>query len=152
LNRIPSIQEAKDSPVIQDILTVLNDELSPFFSVGCEKSYNYGGSDHWAKGYIEFAYNDRKLIADAGHYFSLFFHFNSGAAQYVNEHQIQYWWDLQPALFKAVNSAGFSCCIWITTGRFSSPQEARNEWESAVSMLSDYFRSVKTPNATSPIY
>jgi hypothetical protein len=145
LDKIANVQEAKDIACLQEILGVLNDDASPFFSVGCEKSFNVRSTGHWAKGYIEFAYNYKEPVSDARHYFPLFFQFTKSTAEYVEHHDVQYWWDLQPASFEAINCAGFSCCIWITTGMFAQAESARTEWEAAVRKLSDFLRSVKIP-------
>jgi len=151
LDKIESIQEAEDSECIRRFLRSLNSGESPFFSVGCEKSFNQDTNGYWAKGYIEFAFNYRKLVSDATHYFPLFFHFNRYIADYIKERDVQFWWELQPARFKAANCDGFSCCIWITTGYFQSPDEARNIWESAISMLRVFVEGIMKPDAE-PIY
>jgi hypothetical protein len=152
-HKVKDIQEARDNPAIQRVLEVLNEDRSPFFSVGCEKSFNRRPTGYWAKGYIEFAANFKEFIVDARNYFPLFFHFNKGIASYVANHHIQYWWDLQPADFTAAKCAGFSCCVWITTGDFPSAELARDEWNAAVGQLSDYFPSVQiTENNWTKIY
>lgn len=84
LDKIEGIQEAKDSKCIQEILGVLNATESPFFSAGCEKSFNKEANGCWAKGYIEFAFNYSKAVNDAIHYFPLFFHFSREAAEYLH--------------------------------------------------------------------
>jgi hypothetical protein len=151
LDKIQYIQEAKDSKCIQEILRTLNSTDSSFFSVGCEKSYNEDRDGFWVKGYIEYAFNYRKLIIDATHYFPLFFHFNKQVSVLLSQHKLQYWWDLQPANFLAAKCDGFSCCIWVTTGSFLGMAEAKDEWEFAVEQLSTFFKTVKQPNFE-PIY
>lgn len=150
-DKIENVQEAKDSKCIQEILRILNTAESPFFSVGCEKSFNQGPDGFWAKGYIEFAFNYGKAISDATHYFSLFFHFSREASEYLAQHDIQFWWELQPANFITAKCTGFSCCVWITTRNFSSAVKAKIEWESAVALLSTFLRAVKQLDAE-PIY
>ena len=151
LDKIGNIQEAKNSQCIQEILRTLNADDSPFFSVGCEKAFNEGPNGHWAKGYIEFAFNYSKLVTDATYYFPLFFHFNKHATDFLPHHDVQFWWDLQPANFVAAKCVGFSCCVWVTTGMIATSNGARNEWESAVTLLSSFLRAAKQSNAD-PIY
>lgn len=151
LDKIESIQEAKDNKSIQEILRILNATESPFFSVGCEKAFNKGQDGYWEKGYIEFAFNYIHAISDAAHYFPLFFHFSREAAEYLKQHDIQFWWELQPANFIAANCTGFSCCVWITTGNFSTTDEAKKEWETGVAILSNFLHAVKQSDAE-PIY
>lgn len=57
-------EEAVQIPVVQDeehfcaALVAINDPLMPFFTVGCEKSFNHDDEErHWAKGYMEFPFN-----------------------------------------------------------------------------------------------
>lgn len=153
LDKIEGIQEAKDSSCIKQLLCTLNAEASPFFSVGCEKSFNRSPSGFWAKGYIEFAFNYSKLVSDAAQYFPLFFHFSRYASDYVTKHDVQFWWELQQARFEAADCEGFSCCVWITTGQFGSSAESQVEWESAVEMLGAFIEAVKIRNPDSqPIY
>src|SRR5439155_14044786 len=62
-------------------LLAFSDGLRPtgeaiFFTAACEKSCNQHGSGFWKKGYVELAFNDRKLAGNAAYYFHLFYAFN----------------------------------------------------------------------------
>lgn len=142
-DKIDSIAELKDNEALKKIVHTINEDASPFFSVGCEKSFNRSANSFWAKGYIEFAYNCARAVSDAAQYFPLFFHFNRFAQRFTESNNVQFWFELQPAFFKKIDSAGFTCCVWITTGGHSSQEESFDAWCSAVQTLDSFLASVK---------
>ena len=152
LDKCENVKEATETPSIISILKNLNSNESPFFSVGCERSYNQDNEGHWAKGYIEFAFNYEQLVTDAAQYFPLYFHFTKFIDEYLKVNEVQFWWDLQPAKFKKVSCMGYSSCIWITTGFHSSEEEAKQVWEKSINMLDEYLSKHGNPKDLMPIY
>jgi len=152
LNKCEKVQEASDNASIINILKILNRNESPFFSVGCEKSYNHDREGYWVKGYVEFAFNYENLVSDAARYFPLFFHFSKYIHEFISRNNVQFWWDLQPANFEKVPCMGFSACIWITTGLFPTALQAKEVWEQSVDMLSAYLEPLGKPEKMKPIY
>lgn len=151
-DKVDRVKEASDLPALIGILKSLNSSASPFFSVGCEKSFNESTGGLWAKGYVEFAFNYAKLVSDAAQYFPLFFHFNKDAAAFLGSNNVQFRWDLQPAKFEAIDLAGFSCCVWITTGRHSSLEATTEIFSDALGLLQSSLDRYGEPEGMIPIY
>ena len=148
---VQGIEEARDVPSMQRLLTALNEENSPFFSVGCEKSFNSAAEGHWVKGYVEFAFNYEVLVRDATNYFPLYFHFTRHAAEFLKDNNVQIWWELQAAEFSKAKCTGFTCAVWVTTGFFATPQNARAVWEAALELLTTFIAQA-APFKGKPIY
>ncbi|MDI1301005.1 MAG: hypothetical protein PSX71_03790 [bacterium] len=146
------VPEAKGFAEIISILKSINEEASPFFSVGCEKSFNKSKDGYWAKGYIEFSFNYKELIIDAVQYFPLFFHFHRYVEDFANSNSVQFLWELQPAHFIEADVDGFTVCVWITTGELKTLDAARALWLSAVKSLEGYLLTVGRPRRGTEIY
>jgi hypothetical protein len=137
---IQTISEAQDCSAFRDALVALNAPETPFFTVGCEKSLNTYGGKFWKKGYLEFSFNYAELVSDATSYFTLFFHFNRAEPlrELLSRHSIRFCWELQQCRFKKVNVGGFTCCIWITTGDYSTAGECEMVWDDAVRHITGF--------------
>lgn len=142
LDQIGHIEEAKGVVSFQNLLRDLNQPASPFFSVGCEKASSADKTGHWRSGFIEFAFNSPQLVGDAGNYFSLFYHFSYAAEAFVEAHDVQFHWIVQPARFTQGACDGFTCSVWFTTSQFRTAAEAVTEWDSAVDCFSAFIRTV----------
>lgn len=138
LDLVGSIQEAKVVPAYTSLLNALNAAQSPFFSIGCEKTFRSRRSAHWASGYMEFAFNYPELLGDASNYFSLFYHFNYDAAAFIAANSVQFHWIIQPARFTDCGRDGFTCAVWMTTAQCDSAAGARAQWDAAVNCLSGF--------------
>jgi len=149
--KVESIKEAEGHPVIIEILKILNDKTSPFFSVGCEKRMNKNGTQYWMRGFIEFSYNYVELVSDATSYFPLFFHFNKDSPEFLETNYVNYWFGINPVHFKKTDTHGFSCCVYITTAEFNDENSAYSCWSSGVKYLSDYLGTKEDFDLT-PIY
>jgi len=149
--RISDVHEAADCPALKNILATINAPESPFFSVGCEKALTGAVNKFWKKGYCEFAFNDANRVKDAMYYFHLFFHFNRAQEPFDADTKIQYLWDLQPANFRQCDVVGFTCCVWITVGKFDDASKCSRVWAEAVTRLGDFLASVKA-EPSAPIY
>lgn len=137
------IPEANDSPAIRDALLAINQSQTPFFTVGCEKSLNEYQGKFWKRGYLEFSFNHAKLIADAAHYFPLFFHFSFAAHEFVLKRPIQFMWELQAARFTQADATGFSCCVWVTNGDYKTAEECERDWDEGLRLLTKFLLSAK---------
>jgi hypothetical protein len=138
------IAEAQDNEHLKNALVAINDRDTPFFTVGCEKAFNKDDGSHWAKGYLELAFNYCDMVGDAQSYFKLFFEFNNLIVNSRFDLPVQYHFELEPAYFIDANCHGFTVAIWITTADLPTAEEAREAWGEAVNFLTDYLRQYPT--------
>jgi hypothetical protein len=139
-DEIANIPEAQDITALKNALTVLNDADCPFFTVGCEKAFNKNDSGHWLRGYFEFAFNYRELVADPQFYFKLFFYFSQWHWRQKFKVPVRYEFELQEAHFSKTNVDGFTLTVWITTASLPSRELAQNAWESAVNTVVKFLK------------
>ena len=149
--RIGQIEEAKGIPSYTALLTALNATKSPFFSVGCEKTFNSDESGHWGSGFMEFAFNFAELVSDASNYFTLFYHFTHDAAPFIKAHGVQFHWIITPARFHDGPCDGFTCSVWMTTAQFATAAEARAEWDAGVDCFCAFIAETE-PYGGAPLY
>jgi hypothetical protein len=138
LEQVADVEEARGVPCYGSLLEALNCARSPFFSIGCEKTFSSNKRGFWASGFIEFAFNYAELLGDASNYFSLFFHFNNDASAFIKANDIQFHWTIQPAHFTVNLCDGFTCAVWITTAQCATAKEARRQWDAGVACLSEF--------------
>jgi len=144
-----SIAEVQDNEHLKRAIITINEINTPFFTVGCEKSLNQKDEIFWMRGFIEFAFNHRELVADFRNYFEVFVDFNHFIWQRKFEQPVVYSWEIEGALFRKVNSDGFSVAVWITTGDLSAAAETQRVWESAVDIFGEYL--AQCPRVQSPM-
>jgi hypothetical protein len=137
---LASIPEIQDNDSLRNALVVLNAYDSPFFTVGCEKACNKDATGDWMRGYLEFSFNYRELVADAQFYFKLFFDFNNWYWSQEQKNVILYEFELEGADFWEVSAAGFTMTVWITTTAFKTDQEAKNAWRWGLDTLVDFLK------------
>jgi len=107
------IYEAQDDAPLMDLLLAFNDELTGVFTIGCEKSFNHDEErGHWAKGYVEFAINDKRLVVDAQHYFKIFWVFNDFMHKQKFNEPVTFHWELEPAEFQDAAVVGITAAVW----------------------------------------
>jgi hypothetical protein len=135
---VASIPEAQGNASLTNALLALAASDSPFFTVGCEKSCNQDSSGHWMKGFLEFSFNYRELVADAQFYFKLFYDFNSWYRQQKQEATIQYHFELEGAHFWEVSAEGFNVTVWITTTMLATEEEAQKVWAWGLDRLIEF--------------
>ena len=151
---IQAIAEIQDCPALRDALVAINAPETPFFTVGCEKVLNEDEGQFWKKGFLEFAFNYAEMVSDATHYFPLFFHFNQAAPlrDFLPKHSVQFCWELQQCRFNKIGASGFTCCVWITTGNFSTTAECEAVWDEAVYHVAGYLAATSpSPLPPSPL-
>jgi len=131
-----AIHEVQDDPALRDTLLAFNDESTGVFTVGCEKSFNYEQENgHWAKGYIEFAINDKGLVGDAQNYFHIFFRFSQFIRQQKFSEPVIFRWELEGAEFTDANVGGFTAAVWVTVFPQATAEKVREIWAKALSIL-----------------
>ena len=151
---ISLIPEAKDNQHIIKALEIINDERIAFFSVGCEKAFNYKPEyGHWARGYIEFSYNAVELVKDARNYFGLFYQFNDAIWEHQFNLPVRFDWEFDRAIFTdADNQTGFSCAVWITTNDLQSAEDAKYVWQVSLDFLAGFLGQFGQQNDSTKIY
>lgn len=135
--RIPEVQ---DNENLRNALVAINDQSTPFFTVGCEKAFNVADGSYWAKGYLELAFNYCDVVGDAQSYFKLFFEFNSLIRDSRLHLPVQYHFELEPAHFIDGNCDGYTVAVWITTADLPTAEEAMEAWGEAVDFLTNYLK------------
>ncbi len=133
-----AIHEVQDDVPLRNVLIAFNDHSTGVFTVGCEKSFNYEeGEGHWAKGYVEFAINDKALVGDAQNYFKIFFVFNKFMREHRFDQPVDFHWKLEPATFTDAGVDGFTASVWVTVCPQDTPERVRELWAAALSFLTD---------------
>jgi hypothetical protein len=146
------INEVQDEPHFRDALVAINDLSTPFFTVGCEKSFNQDEEGHWAKGYIEFAFNYCELAGDAQWYFKLFFDLNHFVWQGQFNEPVRFHFELEGAHFSAGNCAGYTLTVWITTAFMPTAEEVREIWGKSVDLLVEFLKQYPAEPSLTPMY
>jgi hypothetical protein len=147
-----AIHEVQDDPALRDAIVALNDAATGVFTVGCEKSFNHDEEGHWAKGYIEFAINDKALVVDAQNYFKIFFVFNQFLREQQFDSPVGFQWVLEPAGFIDAGIDGFSASVWITVYPQPEPECVREIWREALSILAAFLCDGTPRPDADPLY
>jgi hypothetical protein len=145
---IAEVAEACDDDVLRNAIMRINAPHTPFFSVGCEKSFNKeigkeGRETFWAKGYLEFSFNYKETVADACSYFVLFFNFNRAVIDQKFDKPIWFHWELEGAHFFDGDCHGWTCCVWIQTTDCPSENESREVWHAGVDFFATFLEGVE---------
>jgi hypothetical protein len=147
------IPEAQDNAAIKNALIALNDQATPFFTVGCEKSCNQQGSAYWMRGYLEFSFNYTEMASDAMFYFKLFFGFNRWFLEQPPEATVQYHFELEGAHFMDISADGYTVVVWITTVTLPTVEVTQKAWAWALHMLVIFLQTVEIdPSLKGRIY
>lgn len=147
-----AIHEVQDEPTLRDTIVALNDQATGVFTVGCEKSFNHDEEGHWAKGYIEFAINDKALVSDAQNYFKIFFVFNQFMREQGFDQPVGFHWVLEPAGFTDAGVDGFSASVWITVFPQQQAERVREIWREALSLLAAVLCGGTPRDDADPLY
>lgn len=137
---LDSVPELVRDPALRALVVNLNRRNSGFFTVGCMSFDVAEQSGHRRSGYVEFAANSQRLVADASNYFPLFFHFDSFISKAQRRYEVAIDWELMGAAFiDDVRCDGFTCSVFINTFHVASPEEAVKAWDEALGLLVSYF-------------
>lgn len=135
------INEVQDEEHFRNALVAINGLDTPFFTVGCEKSFNEHPKGYWARGYLEFAFNYCDLVEDAQYYFKLFFDFTHYVwKNQFNEH-VQYHFELEGAHFFKGDCDGYTVAVWINVSVLPTEEEVKEVWGKAVDLLTAFLTS-----------
>lgn len=145
------IHEVQDDEHFRNALVAINDQNTPFFTVGCEKSFNKDDEGFWARGYLELAFNYCELVEDAKWYFKLFFDFNNHVWQNKFNEPTQYHFEMEGAHFFEGNCAGYTVAIWITTAVLPTNEEVKEVWGKSVDFLTSFLTEYQSSDLP-PIY
>ncbi len=154
---IDDVPEVSDNSSLRNALVRLNAPATPFFTIGCEKSFNRGKTADglacfWARGYLEFAFNSKEGVSGAENYFILFFQFNQRVASSGFDGLVSFHWELAPARFIAANCYGWTACVWITTEDMPSEAKARTLWGEALGLLTIFLEGIEPVRGSTNIY
>lgn len=149
-SEIRDVPEARKLPELQDALVRLNAVDSPYFTVGCEKSFNEeANGKYWARGYLEFAANYYEMASEAQNYFAAFFHFDKFLyeSQYYKKFnkKVMYFWEIEGAKFTSIDRDGFTASVWISTGILQDADEVKSLWCEALTFLVDFLIDISGP-------
>ena len=151
LAQIAAVPEVQDLPCLREALVTINAVGTPFFTIGCEKAFNRTSESWWAKGYLEFAFNDHDYAADAQWYFKLFFDFTHYVWKRAFDAPVQFHWELSGVQFKAGGFTGYSATLWIQTADLASESDVKALWCAALTLLAEYLAQVPAAGRR-PIY
>ncbi len=149
---LASIPEVQDNDSLRNALVVLNSPDSTFFTVGCEKACSKDATGNWMRGYLEFSFNYRELVADAQFYFKLFFDFNRWYRSQEQKNVILYEFELEGADFWEVSAEGFTVTVWITTTVLQTDEEAINAWKWGLDTLVDSLKQYPSDSRYARLY
>lgn len=144
------IEEAKKDPQLAGVLREINREGSPLFSVGCDKLYILDGGR--GRGYVEIAYNTLEETKDSASYFRVFERFTEFVRASNSRLQLQYWFEIQRALFESHSVEGFTLQIWLMIGPVPTRQEAENIWRNGLNMLERFATTLPCSPIGTPIF
>lgn len=143
--KIPKIAEAKGFNGIISVLTAINSEMSPFFSIGCEKVIEANFQSFYARGYIEFSLNYEVMVVDKLNYMHLFAQFENDSRDYVDGNNVSFNWELAQAHFRKIDKVGYTCTIWVHAFNCSNHQSAVVAYNSATEFLASFFNTIGKP-------
>jgi hypothetical protein len=135
LSQLDSIPELNDEPALRSLIGAINAPSSALFSIGCLADDVDETSGHRRTGYVEFAFNSKTHVVDAGSYFPAFFHFDRLLQSSAFPHAVQFNWELAPAAFLDARVEGFTCSVFINTHFSPSRASASEDWDAAASAL-----------------
>lgn len=145
---IDKIPELKRDPALMELIRVINSQQTGIFSIGCVSDiYEDDAEDkhHFRhSGYIEFSFNSIAHIADAAHYFPLFFNFERLLIDKSFDVKVEFNWVLQPATFIDKGVSGYTCSIFLNTYFCETKVAAEKSWKETLDLLGQYLS--KIPN------
>ena len=131
---------------LKNALLTLNQKETIFFTAACEKSCNQRGSGFWKKGYVELAFNDRKLAGNAAYYFHLFYAFNHNWFwKQKHEAVVHYHFELEITNFWKQQFEAFTVTVWSYTEVMPSDERAQTAWDWALNTFVDFMRTQTLP-------
>ncbi len=139
-HEVESIPELQDSAALKAAILAISEASTPFFTIGCESKLNHEGDVYWKRGFVEFAFNYPRLVADAQNYFKLFFDFNFHVFESNFDLPVQFGWELEGATFLEKKCDGFSVCVWTTTKDLKDEAQTEDVWSQAILFLTEFLK------------
>ena len=147
---IEQIPEARDHPVLQDVLLRLNADRTGFLTLGCDYSLNTasgeasstGGRRYWAKGYVDVGFVDQERVRNIQEYFLLFVRFDTYLQSRSFTGPVDFHWELDRTRFQETDCSGWTVCLWITTDWFGTGQDAQACWALAMEAFCSFLEQV----------
>lgn len=136
-----TIPEVHDSDALKNALVKINNNATPFFTVGCALSINSEPGGFWAKGYLEFSFNYIEIAKDSPNYFLLFEQFNKYIRASGFNLPVDFNFQLEEANFPAIAADGHTASVWITTAEFPARDDAQKTWNQSIGLLADFLGS-----------
>jgi len=139
---IDTIPELKHEPALMALVQVINTPKTGIFSIGCVSDRYQEKNQFRHSGYIEFSFNSKLFIADASHYFPLFFNFERLLEKNDFAVKVEFNWSIQPATFIDKSVTGYTCTIYLNTYFVESEEAAKKAWEKTLSILAQYLGNI----------
>jgi hypothetical protein len=142
---VPAIPEVENCDALKNALTTINDSSTPFFTIGCGKSFNSEQESHWVRGYVSFSFNHMELAKDSPNYFLLFEQFNNYVLGTKFNLPVDFNFEISGADFTSVPASGYLSRVWITTTEFPAMDLPKKLWNQSVGFLADFLGSYEKP-------
>jgi len=139
---INTIPELKHDPALMALVRVINTPKTGIFSIGCVSDRYEDNNNFRYSGYVEFSFNSKIFIADASHYFPLFFNFEQLLEKKGFSVKAEFNWSIQPATFIDQSVTGYTCTINLNTYFIESEEAAKKAWEKTLSILGQYLGNI----------
>ncbi|WP_243288736.1 hypothetical protein [Geothrix terrae] len=136
------IPELKRDEALHRLVRAINSNHTGLFSVGCVSGIVQDERGFRYSGYVEFSWDSISMVADAQHYFQLFFHFDRYLRKLEFLTRVAFVWELMPASFIDAKANGFSCSITINTDYSETEESAVQAWSQALAALEIYLGSI----------
>jgi hypothetical protein len=158
IDAIDTIPEAADHQPYREALRWINDPTTPFFTVGCEKSFNLHeeGALWWAKGYFELCFNHLDLAQNPSNWMPFFQRVsNRVAAMQIDPNVLQIWWEIDRDLLTDVaeGSYVYTAGVWVCVGMLPEKDQIETMWADIWEEITECFSTEPFPeSAMPPIY
>jgi hypothetical protein len=142
LSLLAEIPELTQDPALYALVSAVNQPDNGLLTVGCASYDVDEPQGHRRTGYVELAFNSKQEIADASHYFPMFFHFSRMLNQGQFDESFGFAWVLEGVTFVHADATGFTATIYLNTGFFGSSDEARACWNRSLDPLTQFLSSI----------
>jgi hypothetical protein len=148
---LDDVPELKRDAALRLLVSAINAPETATFSIGCLSAPVEDEHGYRVTGYVEFALNSRRAIADAANYFPAFFHFDRMLHRGAFVERVVFNWELAPAVFTDAGCEGFTAAIFVNTDYYPSRAEARACWERSLAVLQRFLSTSTIPD-DDPVY
>jgi len=132
------IPELKRDSALMTLVQAINAPQTGIFSIGCVSDGVEDKHRFRHSGYIEFCFNSASTIADAGHYFPLFFDFERLLDDKDFAVRVEFNWQLQSSTFTEKGISGYTCRIIMNTYYAETKLAAQEAWQETLAALGRY--------------